>query len=593
MDKKSNFLNILKIIFSVIIKACPAYFIFYALSDMLQGLSYGFNSFLMQKFYDSINTILDNGGLATMSYLLAGAVSLVIISSQLLDGVANFMYSNMTKKLSGHMNYIVNQKLIRLKAILYEDPNKLDLINKAFESSTKCVGLVFTFISMLAFHIPYLIFMLFYLASIQPWLCVILLLMFVPMSVSQLIKSTFFAKQEDHSAPLRRSLEEYENNICSKTFFKETRTLGIYGFFRTRYINILDDLNKLNWKTERKSCIIELCTRLVAMIGYMVLLVVLIVFSVQGIISIGQFAAVFSSIGLAFSVMQGVVDRNLGLVSRNIGFTKNYVNFMDLPELSPEFNFCESDNDDIILKDVSFQYPNANSFALKDITLTIKKNETVAVVGENGSGKTTLAKVLTGIYEPSTGSVSVMGCDISEKLPYSRISAVNQKFNRYALTLKENITISDQKGDESAIPEIIEKINLELDPQIFPDALETPLTTEFGGVDLSGGQWQKVAICRGIYRNHDVIVLDEPTAAIDPIEESSVYRSFTEMSKDKTAIIITHRIGSAKIADRILVMDQGRIMETGTHDELIKKGGKYAEMYNLQADWYLIEGSNT
>ena len=287
-----------------------------------------------------------------MSYLLAGAVSLVIISSQLLDGVANFMYSNMTKKLSGHMNYIVNQKLIRLKAILYEDPNKLDLINKAFESSTKCVGLVFTFISMLAFHIPYLIFMLFYLASIQPWLCVILLLMFVPMSVSQLIKSTFFAKQEDHSAPLRRSLEEYENNICSKIFFKETRTLGIYGFFRKRYINILDDLNKLNWKTERKSCIIELCTRLVAMIGYMVLLVVLIVFSVQGIISIGQFAAVFSSIGLAFSVMQGVVDRNLGLVSRNIGFTKNYVNFMDLPELSPEFNFCESDNDDIILKDV-------------------------------------------------------------------------------------------------------------------------------------------------------------------------------------------------------------------------------------------------
>ena len=114
---------------------------------------------------------------------------------------------------------------------------------------------------------------------------------------------------------------------------------------------------------------------------------------------------------------------------------------------------------------------------------------------------------------------------------------------------------------------------------------------EIGGIDLSGGQWQKVAICRGIYRNHDVIVLDEPTAAIDPIEESSVYRSFSEMSKDKTAIIITHRIGSAKIADRILVMDQGEIIETGSHDELMRKGGKYAEMYNLQADWYLVGGS--
>lgn len=425
------------------------------------------------------------------------------------------------------------------------------------------------------------------------WAVLIIIAILIPFSKLSIISGRVnYEANRQVTKQQRKYL--YFGKVLSSRDYVEERVLFQYGNrINEMWLDNYEIARKYQLKVEKKWFIRMKSSGFMTAGFCIIILFLLLAPTLNGVISIGQFAAVFSSIGLAFSVMQGVVDRNLGLVSRNIGFTKNYVNFMDLPELSPEFNFCESDNDDIILKDVSFQYPNANSFALKDITLTIKKNETVAVVGENGSGKTTLAKVLTGIYEPSTGSVSVMGCDISEKLPYSRISAVNQKFNRYALTLKENITISDQKGDESAIPEIIEKINLELDPQIFPDALETPLTTEFGGVDLSGGQWQKVAICRGIYRNHDVIVLDEPTAAIDPIEESSVYRSFTEMSKDKTAIIITHRIGSAKIADRILVMDQGRIMETGTHDELIKKGGKYAEMYNLQADWYLIEGSNT
>jgi ATP-binding cassette subfamily B protein len=223
--------------------------------------------------------------------------------------------------------------------------------------------------------------------------------------------------------------------------------------------------------------------------------------------------------------------------------------------------------------------------------LHIKGGETVAVVGVNGSGKTTLSRLFLGLYTPSEGTVKIGGVDTREVKRSSitrGMSAVFQKFQKYKMTLAENIQIGDPglQDNKDILNTSIKQADIDLTEDKFPDGPDTMLSRDFDGIELSGGQWQRVAIARGLYRIKDVIVLDEPTSAIDPIEETRLYEKFAEVSKGKTAVLITHRIGSARIADRIIVMNEGKIVETGSHEELISQNGLYKEMFDAQIKWY-------
>lgn len=225
---------------------------------------------------------------------------------------------------------------------------------------------------------------------------------------------------------------------------------------------------------------------------------------------------------------------------------------------------------------------------MRGISLTIAKGETIAIVGENGSGKSTLTKVLLGLYLPTEGSVRYdqkSTADISFSTIFNHHSAVFQSYLKVGLSLEENIKLSDWYSS-AHIESVVTEAGLNLNKETFPQGKDTVLFREFDGVDLSGGQWQRVAIARGLYRSHHFIVLDEPTAAIDPLEEQRVFEQFIRISKGKTAIIVTHRLGSARIADRILVMEHGKIVQDGTHAELISKEGKYSQMFHAQANWY-------
>lgn len=190
-----------------------------------------------------------------------------------------------------------------------------------------------------------------------------------------------------------------------------------------------------------------------------------------------------------------------------------------------------------------------------------------------------------GLYQPTKGSVSINGYDTKETAPdmiFEHFSVVFQEFNRYKMTLRENIELSD-KNKHGSFKQALDKANF-----VKPNTLsyDTVLSREFGGIDLSGGQWQKVAIARSYYRDREIVVLDEPTAAIDPIEEANLYRQFFALSRDKTSIIVTHRLGSATLADKIILLENGQVIAQGTHNELLKHA-TYHHMWQSQAKWYV------
>lgn len=275
--------------------------------------------------------------------------------------------------------------------------------------------------------------------------------------------------------------------------------------------------------------------KLITIFGYGIVLYLLVDNVLAGVITIGAFAAALNGIGLLFDEMKELISDDIGENIGSVGAIKNLVDFLETPEsetMAERNENLGAEADIISLEDVSFKYPHSKEYVLKNVNLKIKKGEKIALVGENGSGKTTLTKILLGLYETTEGKVIVPEA-IKE-------SAVFQDFRRYKMTLRENITISDvkEKIDEEYIESIGQKTG------ILPD-LNTNLGVEFGGIDLSGGQWQRIAIARGLYKKHDLIVLDEPTAAIDPLEESAIYKQFVEIIKDKTAVLVTHRIGSA------------------------------------------------
>jgi ATP-binding cassette, subfamily B, bacterial len=244
---------------------------------------------------------------------------------------------------------------------------------------------------------------------------------------------------------------------------------------------------------------------------------------------------------------------------------------------------------------VTFSYPGRSQLALQAASIEIDRGEVVALVGENGSGKTTLAKIMAGLYEPGSGAVRWDGTDIRRFRPdlfRERVAIIFQDFVRYALSAEENIAIArpNDEVDHLAIREAAKIADADSFLSGLPAGYQTPLSRRFaGGHELSGGQWQKVAIARAFYRDAPLVIIDEPTAALDARAEYELFSSLHEVLRGRSALIISHRFSTVRTADRIYVLDHGRVVEQGDHDELMALGGQYAELFHLQASAYSVD----
>lgn len=306
----------------------------------------------------------------------------------------------------------------------------------------------------------------------------------------------------------------------------------------------------------------------------------------------------FSTYALAvrtFSSAMNQMFQSCGEIEKNAMHLKDYFEFLQIESkfVNDGKKVDEQEGYEIRFENVSFKYPDMEEYALKDVNLTIRNGEKLSVVGENGSGKTTFVKLLTRLYDPTEGNIYLNGVNIKE-IAYDEylniFSTVFQDFKIYAFTINENITMFEKS--ETQVPEnILEQLGLLEKVQNQKNGIDTYIYRVYDeeGIELSGGQNQKLAIARAIYKDAPIVIMDEPTAALDPRAESEIFADFNQMVEGKTAIYISHRLSSCLLSDHIAVFEKGQLVEYGQHKELMDKQGQYYDLFSLQAKYYIEE----
>lgn len=411
----------------------------------------------------------------------------------------------------------------------------------------------------------------------------------VPTFISKWIYNRELYRMRHEQTPLARRRDYLWDMLTGKDTVKELRTMHTEDYIKDKWTKARDEVLEQDFAFDMKSTNVFLFCDLFRLSGFAASIALSVYFASRGIISVGQFAACIS----AFGGLQAMTETLISMVADQNGkadFVGDFYDFFDnATETEGDKPFNKFQNE-IAIRNVCFAYPVSNKEVLHNVSFTIKKGERVVIVGENGSGKTTLSKIIAGVYEPGSGEVTYDGENAKafERASfYHQFSVISQDFVKYQLTMRENIGMStpnqihnDEKLLQSAKAANIEQIVRRV------GGLDAQLGREFDGVELSGGEWQKISIARGLNKDADIIILDEPTSALDPLVEYDILKKFVDLTEGKTSIIISHRVGLCRFADRIIVMQDGRVVGNGTHEELLGNNAEYGRIWNEQARWY-------
>ncbi|MCM1188243.1 MAG: ABC transporter ATP-binding protein/permease [bacterium] len=404
-----------------------------------------------------------------------------------------------------------------------------------------------------------------------------------------------YVLQKD-AAEVKRRYQYLAAVLSDRAHAKERTLFGYSEPVAREYDRLSDYANRKEAVIEKKRYANMKSGSLIMVALSVIILLLLLPALSRGKLSAGLYIGLATSIlnliqGMSWSlsgIMQGAADLNAYLQDVSVFWNMEEKTDADAePMKIPGFRV-----ETVEFRNVSFRYPGREEYVLKNCSFALQGNKCYAVVGKNGAGKSTLTKLLTGLYEDYQGQILINGKDLRE-YRYGELkwmfSVVFQDFARYALSFRDNISLGSKKDNgEQLLAQILKKLELESWVRGLPCGADTQLgKLEKDSLDLSGGQWQKLAIARLLYREAPVNILDEPTAALDPKAEARVYEMFRQVNEEKFTILITHRLGAARMADEILVLEQGRILEQGTHKELAEsKEGLYREMFESQRCWY-------
>jgi ATP-binding cassette subfamily B protein len=534
------------------------------------------------------------GAIPVQMWWLLGAEFVLAAANQMLGRAIDYTDARLADEFTREVSLRLIRHSTRLDLQSFEDPGFHDMLERARQQATDRIGMLNAMGRLLLQTITLIslsVGVIFY----SPWVFLLLVVCIVPALMGESHFAFLGYSLAHEITPVRRELDYLRIIGTSKENAKEVKLFGLGEYLHERYESLTGGIIRKNIKLTRHRLVWGSLFAVIGSIGYYGSYVFLAWQALRGRIDVATFIFLTGAIAGSSTQLQGVFslfshisDQALFLTDL-VDFLKVQPNIRSRPDALPMPRPIRTGFE---FRDVSFHYPGSSRLILKNLNFRLEPGEHVALVGENGQGKTTLVKLLARLYDPTDGAIYLDGKDLREysvEELHKEIGVIFQDFVRYDMPARMNIGVGriEAVDDDEALWIAAEKSRADRLVTRFAGGLDQMLGRRFeGGVDLSGGEWQKFALARAYLRDAQVLILDEPTAALDAVAEAEVFARFDELSHDKMALLISHRFSTVRKSDRIVVLEGGQIYEEGTHDQLVAHGGRYASLFELQAASY-------
>ncbi len=541
-----------------------------------------------------VQVVTKHQPIPTKLWWLVAAEFILAVAGNVLTRTIDYLDSLLADKYTRHVSIQVMKHAAELDVIAYEDPVFYDRLERARVQATDRLAMI-QMLGRLVQQVITTITLSISIIYFSPWLLLLLIAGVIPAFLGESHFAFLGYAKNFRQTPVRRQLDYLRVLGGSKEAAKELKLFGLSRFLTERFTRLSDEVYEENVALSKRKLVAGALLSIIGSLGYYAAYIYVIWRTVTGALSIGTLyflaGAILqasTNIQMIFSTLSGVADQALFLTDLLAFFEmqptiKSKPNALPAPRpIRRGFEF----------RNVSFAYPGSSRRILKNLDFTLHPGERVALIGENGQGKTTIVKLITRLYDPTEGQILLDGIDLREyslEDLYKEIGVIFQDFMRYEMTAHENVAVGriEEIGNAEEIAAAAHKSLADEVIAKLPNRFDQMLGRRFeNGVDLSGGEWQKLALARAYLRDAQLLILDEPTAALDARSEYEVFERFAELTGGKMALFISHRFSTVRMADRIVVLADGQIAEDGSHEQLMALGGQYAEMFELQAASY-------